>query len=108
MCLRKPRNKIRTAHSLGDKDTTVFISEFGELASFSKYLGLGAHGTVRVEPPILFPWYREEEFDDILDGTVPGLGLRLEDRKTYKDHRVDYIHDRWPRVSYKLSKCQAQ
>ena len=101
LCLPKPDNKIRTAHSLGDEGTTVFISEYGELVSLSKFLGLGMLGTVLVEPPILFESYREVEFDAILDGRVPGVGLRLNDRRQISEQRIDFVHDRWPRVSYK-------
>ena len=98
--LPEPDNKIRTAHSLGDEGTTVFISEFGELVSLSKFLGLGMLGTVLVEPPILFESYREVEFDAILDGRIPGVGLRLNDRKRISEQRIEFVHDRWPRVSY--------
>lgn len=106
LCLPKPKNKIRTAHSLGDGSTTVFISEFGEIVSFSKYLGLGMLGTVLVEPPMEYGRDREKEFNDILDGRLPGVGLRLDDRSIYREQRIEYVHDRWPRVSYKVGKCE--
>jgi len=106
LCLPKPKNKIRTAHALGDECTTAFISEFGELVSFSKFLGLGVHGTVLVEPPIEYGSDRDKEYNDILDGRIPGVGLRLEDRKSYREQKVDYVHDRWPRVSYKVGECR--
>ena len=99
--LPEPDNKIRSAHSLGDEGTTVFISEFGELVSLSRFLGLGMLGTVLVEPPILFESYRKVEFDAILDGRIPGVGLRLNDRKQISEQRMEFVHDRWPRVSYK-------
>lgn len=52
LCLPKPKNRIRTAHSLGDDGTTIFIREFGELVSLSKFLGRQAtpSGTAS-EPP---------------------------------------------------------
>ena len=100
LCLPEPENKIKTAHSLGDEETTVFINEYGELVSFSRFLGLGMLGTVLVEPPILFESYREVEFDGILDGRLSGIGLRLNDRKQIRDQEIDFVHDRWPRVSY--------
>lgn len=103
LCLPKPKNGFRTAHSLGDRTITVFISEFGELVSFSKFLGLGMLGTVLVEPP-LWEWDRADEIDDLLEGRLPGLGLRLENRKRIKGQSVDYVHDRWPRVSYKIGE----
>ena len=104
LCLPKPENRIRTAHSLGDGRTTVFISEFGELVSFSKNLYSGMLDTVLVEPPILSDIDKEDEFNDILDGRLPGLGLRLKDREQIREQNNDYIHDRWPRVSYKVGE----
>ncbi len=108
LCLPKPENKIRTAHSLGDGGIIVFISEFGELVSFSKYLGLEILGTVLVEPPVAYEWAREDEFNDILDGRIPGVGLRLKDRKQSREQTLDYVHDRWPRVSYKVGEYHYQ
>ena len=104
LCLPEPENKIRTAHSLGDEGTIVFISEFGELVSFGKFLGLGMLGTILVEPPLLSESHREGEFIDILDGRLPGVGLHLKDRKESKEQKIDYVHDRWPRVSYQVGE----
>ncbi len=86
----------------------VFISEFGELVSLSRYLGLEILGTVLVEPPVEHEWEREDEFNDILDGRIPGVGLRLKDRKQSREQTLDYVHDRWPRVSYKVGECHYQ
>lgn len=61
-------------------------------------------GTVLVEPPLQDELDREHEFNDILDGRLPGMGLRLEDRNDMRDQSVDYIHDRWPRISYQIGK----
>lgn len=104
LCLPESENKTRTGHSLGDEETTVFISEFGELVCFRKFLGLGVFGTVQMEPPVLDDAERVDEFHDILDGRLPGLGLRLQDRKQSQEHKIDYVHDRWPRVSFKFGE----
>lgn len=108
LCLPESKCKIRTAHSLGADGTTAFVSEFGELVAFRKILSYERPQAALVEPPIAYKQHKEDEVNDILEGRLPGLGLRLEDREQCRDHKIDYVHDRWPRVSYRGSKLSVR
>ncbi|OQV09218.1 hypothetical protein CLAIMM_13364 [Cladophialophora immunda] len=61
-------------------------------------LDFGPHGVIQVRPNS-----DTVDFDHIIQGSCPGIGLRLNDRSAVakEDFRpVSYIHDRWPKLSY--------
>lgn len=94
-----PKAKPSTIISLGDNGDTAHINEYGELMALSKYLDMGASGTVHVEPPFK-TWDRDEGFRDMRTGRLPGFGLRLRERGQVTGDTLEYVHDRWPLVSY--------
>ncbi|KAH0832429.1 hypothetical protein FOPE_01072 [Fonsecaea pedrosoi] len=98
---------IRTDIAFGDGQGTVgYISEFGELIQVRRMLDFGPRGVIYVRPNSdIF------EFAHIIQGSCPGIGLRLNNRSVLpeKDFRpVSYIHDRWPKLSYTAEDIEVE
>ncbi|OAP63212.1 hypothetical protein AYL99_02439 [Fonsecaea erecta] len=98
---------IRSDIAFGDGQGTVgFISEFGELIQARRILDYGPWGSLQVRPES-----DPADFDHIMEGSCPGIGLRLNDRSVVPDedfHPVSYIHDRWPKLSYSTEGVEVE
>jgi hypothetical protein len=99
-------DRIKTEIALGDNGTIAYINEYGELLKIMKYVGLGDTGMISAVPYTDEPRsprnYRTS--DDRLELHGVGMGLRPSHFSEIGDLRIEYVHDRWPRISYTLCK----
>jgi hypothetical protein len=89
-------DRIKTEIALGDNGTIAYINEYGELLKIMKYVGLGNDEMISADV--------YETFEDRLELHGVGIGLRPSHFSEIGDLRIEYVHDRWPRISYTLCK----
>ncbi|OAP60362.1 hypothetical protein AYL99_05364 [Fonsecaea erecta] len=93
--------RTKTDIAFGDQGTIGYISEDGELVMMTKYLDVGNTGMVtaaaQVSEAVLVMVLGEQ-----LSATAGGIGLRP--YHYIDDPRVEFVHDRWPRVSFILQE----
>lgn len=95
--------RVKTEIALGDNGTIAYINEYGELLMIMKYVGLGDTGMISAVPST-YESHFEGEFGERLESHGAGIGLRPRSFYEIEDLRIEYVHDRWPRISYTLCK----
>ncbi|KIX06923.1 uncharacterized protein Z518_04899 [Rhinocladiella mackenziei CBS 650.93] len=101
-----PSPSVPTDIALGDGNGTVaYVNERGELICIVKMLDLGPSGLFRARPN----YYNESALTEVVRGEKYGMGLRLFHGESLKSgtHNVEYVHDRWPRISSNYQKFGA-
>ncbi|KIW33229.1 hypothetical protein, variant [Cladophialophora immunda] len=93
--------RVKAEIALGDEGTIAYISEYGELVMMMKYLGVGATGMVTAAS-MTTEVNLAMELDEQLETPGTGIGLRLYDWSSFENLQVQFVHDRWPRISFTL------
>ena len=114
----KDGHSISSDIAFGDGDgTSGFVNENGELISIVQMLDMGPSGLFRVRPNYVLtgPDYvpkseSEHPFDGIVRGNRSGMGLNLvkDELLGSGSHQIDFIHDRWPRISSRYDKLDLE
>jgi hypothetical protein len=104
--LSPPRGeRVKTDIAFGDNGTIAHINEYGELLVMMKYVGVGESGMITAAPKM--PESESEfgvELGSRLESRGNGIGLRLWSSYNIERLHVEFVHDRWPRISYTLRK----
>ncbi|KIW71990.1 hypothetical protein PV04_00214 [Phialophora macrospora] len=93
--------RVKAEIAFGDEGTIAYISEYGELVMMMKYLDVGATGMVTAAS-MTAEVNMAKELDEQLKTPGTGIGLRLYDWPSIENPQVQFVHDRWPRISITL------
>lgn len=96
-----------TYASFGDNGTTASISAYGDLMQISTFLGLGRSGIFTVDSDKLSEPYlvnqRAGELQEMMaQGLTRGFGLRMQETSRPVLPKLEFLHSRWPRLTYKM------
>ena len=93
---------------MGDGEgTTAYVNERGELICALQMFDLGPLGLVRARPNYhRRSFLNEHPFMTVINGMDHGMGPRVANVELLGSgsHGIDYLHDRWPRISSKYDQ----
>ncbi|OJD31647.1 mg2+ transporter zinc transport protein [Diplodia corticola] len=106
--------RVSSCASFGDNGTTASVNAYGNLIQLTRYLAAGRSGffavnSKRTPEPYIVPWRIKYLLDD-LNHAESGIGLRLCSKPEVPTPKLDFVFDRWPRFTTKMSglkiECQ--
>ena len=109
--LPRDGNSVRSDIAFGNGDgTSGFVNESGELICVVQMLDMGPTGLFRARPNYRIWPHKDHPFSDIVLGSKSGLGINLvrDELFDHGSHRIDFVHDRWPRFSSSYPKLDVE
>ncbi|KAL8822760.1 MAG: hypothetical protein Q9191_006513 [Dirinaria sp. TL-2023a] len=107
----KDRHSIPSDIAFGDGDgTSAYVNENGELISIVQMLNMGPSGLFRARANFLSKSEADHPFNGIVRGNRSGIGLSLirDNLFDHGSHQIDFVHDRWPRISSQSEKLDLE